>query len=158
MGPDGEESSGSTTSLLRHCCSRTPQLYINTRVFTYFPTSLAIIKWRPSGRLLSFCIRPLKPKCQDRVGRSNVRLVAWWEMDKCQMAIIKKKKNDNWKLVPRESRSGVKTPAPDLFQPIFTTALSVSPCLLGGGGGVYLGCEVIIWYVLCVYTKCHNAD
>lgn len=71
--------------------------------------------------------------CQDRVGSSNVQLVVWREMDKCQTAIKKKKKMtiENWS---RENPEVVwKRPFQISMEPIFTTASSVSPRLLGGG-------------------------
>lgn len=44
------------------CCSWMSQLCVIARVFTYFHTSAAKIKWLPSGHLLIFSIWPLKPK------------------------------------------------------------------------------------------------
>lgn len=116
MGPDGQESSGSKTILSRQRCSWMSQLYITTRVFTYFHTSLAIIKWWPSGHLLIFCIWPLKPKCLSAMSRPcRLQQCATCHVERDgQMPNGNKKKNDNWKLVSRESRGGVKTAVPDL--------------------------------------------
>lgn len=135
MGPDGQESSGSQTILSRQRCSWMSQLYITTRVFTYFHTSLAIIKWWPSGHLLIFCIWPLKPKCLSAMSRPcRLQQCATCHVERDgQMPNSNKKKMtiENWS---RENPEVVwKRPFQISMEPIFTTASSVRPRLLGGG-------------------------